>query len=366
MNTITLLLFLAGLVLLIGGAEILVRGATRLAAALGISPLVVGLTVVAFGTSAPELAVTIQSSWAGQSDIALGNIVGSNICNILLILGLAALITPLVVSQKLIRLDVPLMIGLSLVVLLMGLDGLISRLDGAILFAGIIIYTTWSIRQSRQESRKIKQEYAQEYGSPPDQSPRQLLLYGGFVIAGLILLTIGSNWLVEGAIALARALGVSELLIGLTIIAIGTSLPEVAASVTASLKGERDIAVGNVIGSNIFNILSVLGLTSLVSPNGVNVPSTALYFDIPVMIAVAVTCLPIFFNGHKVARWEGGLLFGYYLTYNLYLILKATEHTILPLFAAAMIYFIIPLTVITLVVILVRAMRTNRQPVMPG
>jgi cation:H+ antiporter len=366
MDTITLLLFIAGLVMLIGGAEILLRGATRLAAALGVSPLVIGLTVVAFGTSSPELAVTIQSAWAGQGDIALGNIVGSNICNVLLILGLSALITPLVVSQKLIRLDVPLMIGLSFLMLLMGLDGLISRFDGIILFAGIIIYTVWSIKQSRRESRQVKQEYTQEYGPEPAQPPRQWLLYVGLVMVGLILLTIGSNWLVEGAIALARTLGVSELLIGLTIIAVGTSLPEVAASVMASLKGERDIAVGNVIGSNIFNILSVLGLTSLVSPGGVNVPTAALYFDIPVMIATAVACLPIFFNGHKVARWEGGLLFGYYLAYTLYLILKATGNTILPTFTAAMVYFIIPLTVITLAVVVVRTAQTQRQTAAQG
>lgn len=366
MDTFTLVLFIIGLALLIGGAEILLRGATRLAAALGISPLVVGLTVVAFGTSSPELAVTIQSAWAGQGDIALGNIIGSNICNTLFILGLAALITPLVVAQKLIRLDVPLMIGISFLMLLMGLDGLISRFDGAILFAGIIVYTVWSIRQSRRESRQVKQEYTQEYGSKPGQSPWQLLLYVGLVLVGLVLLTVGSNWLVDGAVALARTLGVSELLIGLTIIAVGTSLPEVAASVVASLKGERDIAVGNVIGSNIFNILSVLGLTSLISPSGVNVPATALYFDIPVMIATAVACLPIFFNGHKVARWEGGLLFGYYLAYTFYLVLKATNNTILPTFAAAMVYFIIPLTVITLVVVVVRTMQINRQTATQG
>ncbi|MBE7555219.1 MAG: calcium/sodium antiporter [Anaerolineales bacterium] len=367
MDITVLLLFVLGLVLLLAGAEILLRGSTRLAAALGISPLVIGLTVVAFGTSSPELAVTVQSAWAGQSDMALGNIIGSNICNVLLILGLSALITPLVVAQKLIRLDVPLMVGLSLLMLLMGLDGQISRFDGAILFAGIIVYIVWSIRQSRQESRQVKQEYAQEYGPEPvPPSPRNLIMYVILVGVGLAMLTIGSNWLVEGAIVIARALGLSELLIGLTIIAIGTSLPEVAASVVASLRGERDIAVGNVVGSNIFNILSVLGLTSLVSPNGVHVPAAALSFDIPVMIAVAAACLPIFFNGHKVARWEGGLLFGYYLVYTLYLILRATEHTILPAFAAAMVYFVIPLTVITLAVVLARTVRANRQTMAQG
>jgi cation:H+ antiporter len=366
MDITILLLFFLGLVLLLAGAEILLRGATRLAAALGISPLVIGLTVVAFGTSSPELAVTVQSAWAGQSDIALGNVVGSNICNILLILGLAALITPLVVAQKLVRLDVPLMIGLSFLMLFMGLDGQISRFDGTILFAGIIVYTVWSIHQSRIESRQVKEEYAQEYSPNPATSPGKLIIYVTLVAVGLVILTVGSNWLVEGATALARALGVSELLIGLTIIALGTSLPEVAASLVASLRGERDIAVGNVVGSNIFNILSVLGLTSLISPNGIHVPAAALHFDIPVMIAVATACLPIFFSGYKIARWEGGLLFGYYLAYTLYLILSATENTVLPAFVAAMIYFIIPLTVITLAVVLVRTVRTKRGTITQG
>jgi cation:H+ antiporter len=366
MDITTLILFLVGLVLLLAGAEVLLRGATRLAAALGISPLVIGLTVVAFGTSSPELAVTLQSTWAGQSDIALGNVVGSNICNVLLIMGLCAMCAPLVVSLKLIRLDVPLMIGLSFLMLFMGLDGQISQFEGAILFMGIIIYTAWSIHQSRKESRKVKAEYAQEYGPEPDQSSRQMVGYFVLVVLGLFLLTIGANWLVDGATTLARALGVSELIIGLTIISVGTSLPEIAASVVASLRGERDIAVGNVIGSNIFNILSVLGLTSLLSPGGVTVPPVALQFDIPVMIAVAVACLPIFLNGHKIARWEGGLLFGYYLAYTSYLILKATENSILPAFASAMVYFVIPLTVTTLLILLAHTMRTNRRSAAQG
>jgi cation:H+ antiporter len=337
MDTITLLLLVVGLALLIGGAEVLLRGATRLAAALGISPLIIGLTVVAFGTSSPELAVTIQSTWAGQSDIALGNIVGSNICNVLLILALSALITPLIVSQKLVRLDVPLMISLSFLMLFLGLDGQIGRLDGMLLFMGIIIYIMWSIQQSRKESRQVHEEYAQEFGDGRRKSGGWLLFRVVQIISGLAMLTVGSDWLVDGATALARSLGVSELIIGLTIIAIGTSLPELAASAVASLRGEQDIAVGNVVGSNTFNILSVLGLTSMVSPNGINVPIAALSFDIPVMIATAVACLPIFLNGHKIARWEGGLLFGYYLAYTLYLILRATGHTILPTFVAAMV-----------------------------
>lgn len=366
MNITTLLLFVVGLVLLIGGAEVLLRGATRLAAAFGISPLVIGLTVVAFGTSSPELAVTIQSAWTGQSDLALGNIVGSNICNVLLILGFSALIAPLLVAQKLVRLDVPLMIGLSFLTLFLGMDGQIGRIDGALLFVGIIIYTVWSIQQSRKESRQVREEYAQEFSAGRRESGGYLLIRIIQIVGGLVMLTVGSGWLVDGAIALARAWGVSELIIGLTIIAVGTSLPELAASVVASLRGERDIAVGNVVGSNIFNLLSVLGLTSLVSPNGIQVPPAALAFDIPVMIVTAVACLPIFLNGHKIARWEGGLLFGYYLAYTFYLIMKVTENTILPAFVAAMIYFVLPLTAITLAVLMLHSLWGRRAMAQQG
>ncbi|HXV44964.1 MAG TPA: calcium/sodium antiporter [Anaerolineae bacterium] len=361
MGIVTLILFLMGLVLLLCGAEVLVRGASALAAAIGISPLVIGLTVVAFGTSSPELAVTIQSGLSGQADIALGNVVGSNICNILLILGLAALLSPLVVSQQLIWLDVPLMIGLSFLVLFLGLDGKFGRLEGAFLFTGLIIYTIWSIYQSRKESKQVKQEYVEEFAEDRTQTKRQLALHAAQVIIGLAMLTIGSNWLVDGAIVMARALGVSELIIGLTIIAIGTSLPEVAATVVASLRGHGDIAVGNVVGSSIFNILSVLGIASLVAPGGVTVPEEALYFDIPVMIAASIACLPIFFIGHQISRWEGGLFFGYYVAYILYLILYASQHTALPAFSLVMRTFVIPLTAVTVMILFVRAIRAHHR-----
>jgi cation:H+ antiporter len=364
MDSLILIFFVMGLILLIAGAEVLVRGAAKFAAAVGISPLVIGLTVVAFCTSSPELAVTIQSSFAGQADLALGNIVGSNISNILLILGLSALIVPLTVQQQLIWLDVPVVVGVSVLVLLMGLDGKIDRLDGAILFTGIIGYTIWSIRQSRKEKPDVKAEYAQEYDRADPSSLQQYLIQLAQIMIGLAMLIIGSNWLVEGAVAFAKMLGVSELIIGLTVIAVGTSLPELAASVVASRRGERDIAVGNVVGSNIFNILSVLGLASLVSPNGINVPPEALRFDIPVMIAAAVACLPIFFNQHQILRWEGGLLFGYYLAYTTYLLLNATQHDALPAFSGVMAFFVLPLTGVTLLIILVQAWRNQRRQAM--
>ncbi len=338
---------------MIGGAELLVRGASALAAALRVSPLVIGLTIVAYGTSAPELAVSVQSGVAGQGDLALGNVVGSNIFNVLLILGLSATIAPLVVSRQLVRTDVPLMIGVSFVFLLLALDSGISRLDGLLLFAGAISYTTYTIIQSRKEPPP------QADATPDKRLPAPWPVQVGFLLVGLGMLVLGSRWLVDGAVAFAETLGVSELIIGLTIVAAGTSLPEVATSILASLRGERDIAVGNVVGSNIFNLLSVLGLTALVSPEAIPVSGAALAFDIPVMLTVMVACLPIFFTGYLIARWEGLLFLGYYLAYTAYLILNATQHAVLPLFNMVMLLFVLPLTAITLLVLAFRAWRAQ-------
>lgn len=360
MDALTVILFAVGLVILIAGAEFLVRGASRLAVTMGISPLVVGLTVVAFGTSAPELAVTIQSGLSGAPEIALGNVIGSNIANVLLILGVSALIGPLIVAQQLIRLDVPLMIGVSCLPLLLGLDGKIGRLDGLLLFAGIVTYIVFAIRQSRKESRPVAVGYDQEFGQGGHMGLREVFLNIILVIVGLALLVLGARWLVNGAVSIARALGLSELIIGLTIIAAGTSLPEVATSVIASLRGERDIAVGNVVGSNLFNILAALGLTAAVAPMGISVPAAALRFDIPFMIAVAIACLPIFFTGYRIARWEGALFLAYYVAYTLYLILDATGHDALPSFSRAMIAFVAPLTAVTLILLAVRAWRAGQ------
>ena len=353
MNTMTVVLFVAGLGLLVLGAEWLVKGASRLAAALGISPLVIGLTVVAYGTSAPEMAVSVKSAWAGQPDLALGNVVGSNIFNVLFILGASAIITPLVVSSQLIRLDVPIMIGASLLTLLLAGDGSVGRLDGAILFALAVAYTVFQIRQSRKESAAVREEYGREFG--PSRSATAANL--AFIAAGLVLLVLGSRWLVNGAVAFAQALGVSELIIGLTIVAAGTSLPEVATSILAAFRGERDIAVGNVVGSNIFNLLAVLGLSSLVAPGGLPAPAALLRFDLPVMVAVALACLPIFASGALIARWEGALFLFYYAAYTAYLVLAAQQHDALPAFSAVMEAFVLPLTAVTLAVVGWRAWR---------
>jgi cation:H+ antiporter len=346
-----------GLALLIAGAELLVRGASRLALRFGISPLVVGLTVVAFGTSSPELAVSVQAGLVGQAGIAAGNIVGSNIFNLLFILGLAALILPLAVSQQLVGLDVPLMIGVSLLFWVMALDGRIGRFDGLLLAAGIVGYTVFAIHQGRKENPEIQAEYAQEFGAANGwlgRLPVQLALIAG----GLALLVLGATWLVDSAVAIARVLGVSEVVIGLTIVAAGTSLPEVATSIVAALRGERDIAVGNVVGSSIFNLLAIGGIAALVTPGGLEVAPALVTFDLPVMAAVAFACLPIFATGHRIARWEGALFFTYYVAYVTFLILAATQHDTLPLFGGAMLGFVLPLTAVTLLVLWVRTRAT--------
>ena len=362
MSLMTFVYLIAGLVLLVAGAEVLVRGAAKLAAQFGISPLVIGLTVVAFGTSAPETAVSVQAALNGSGDIAIGNVLGSNIANVLLILGITALVAPLIVSRQLIRLDVPLMIGASLVTYALAWDGSLSRLDGALLFSGVVAYTLFLIISSRKESaaNAADDEFAKEFGLDEPAKPHASLINGGLVIVGLVLLVAGSNFLVEGAVILARALGLSELVIGLTVIAIGTSLPELATSVMAAIRGERDIAVGNIVGSNIFNLLCVLGLASLVSPQAIGVAASALAFDFPVMIAVAIACLPIFFAGYTINRWEGLLFVAYYAAYTLYLVMVSTGRPFAATFGDAMLGYAVPLTAVTLAVIAWRAWHKQR------
>jgi cation:H+ antiporter len=360
MSFMTLALFVAGVALLIIGAELLVRGASRLALYAGISPLVVGLTVVAFGTSSPELAVGIESALSGEASVALGNAVGSNIANILLILGIAALIAPLAVAPQIIRQEVPLVIAASVLVLLLALDGALSRVDGAVLLGGMLLYLGFTIEQARRAGREVQAEYAAAVGEVAPHEVRRLPLQVLLVVVGLVLLTVGAGWLVDGATAFATALGVSELVIGLTVVAVGTSLPEIASSVLASLRGERDIAVGNVVGSCLFNLLAVLGVTALASPEGMAVPAAAVRFDMPVMIAASVACLPIFVNRGAILRWEGALFLGYYVAYTVYLVLAATEHAMLAPFSAVMLAFVVPLTTITLLVIVGRFLHAER------
>lgn len=240
-----------GLVLLVAGAEFFVRGASGVSARFGVPPLIIGLTVVAFGTSAPELAVSVTAVLGGTGDIALGNVVGSNIANILLIGGLSALITPLAVTIPIIRMDVPVMIAVSALGLFLMVDGVLSSLDGLILATSLIAYVLWLIRRARHEEQHPEIEV-----SPGGTIPRYILT----LVVGLSGLVLGSRFFVSGASTIARLLGVSELLIGLTVVAVGTSLPELATSLVAAIRGQRDIAIGNVIGSNVFNLLGVVYL----------------------------------------------------------------------------------------------------------
>jgi cation:H+ antiporter len=355
------LLFVAGLVALVLGASSLVRGASKLALSFGISPLVVGLTIVAFGTSAPEMAVSTGAVLNGQTDIAVGNVVGSNIFNVLFILGLSALVAPLIVHVQLIRQEVPIMIGSALLLVALGLDGTLSWWEGALLLLLMVVYTVFLIVQSRRESSASTTEFDAELQPAAAQAwdgkwPAQVAL----IVAGLALLVLGSDWLVSASVVFAKALGVSDLVIGLTIVAAGTSMPEVATSLMAAFKGERDIAVGNVVGSCTFNILGCLGLSSLASGAlGLPLAPSVLTFDLWVMLAALLACLPVFLSGREIARWEGGVFLAYYVAYVAYLILASQQHDALPGFSSVMLSFVVPLTILTLVVALLRDKRVG-------
>ncbi len=347
-----------GLAVLTAGAEVLVRGAVGLAAAVRISPLVIGLTVVAFGTSAPELVVSLRAALTGQPEIAVGNVVGSNIFNVLVILGLSALIVPLRVDQQLVRLDVPLLILVSLVVYGMCLGGRLDQLEGGLLAAALVAYTVWLVRKSRREnSAAVLGEYSAEFSEQTPATPARMLLQLVMVAAGLGMLVLGADLFVDSAVAIARGWGLSELVIGLTLVAAGTSLPEVATSLVAAFKGERDIAVGNVVGSNLFNLMCVLGISGVAVPGGIPVGGEAITQDIPVMVLVAVACLPVFLIGHAIERWEGGVLLAFYVLYTAALICEAQgrDQTLQLVTTAA--WVLGPLAVVAYLATLVRQLR---------
>lgn len=360
MTPIILLQAVLGFILLVAGAEIMVRGAAELAARFGIPPLVIGLTVVAFGTSAPELAVAIQAALNDQADIAMGNVVGSNILNILLILGLAAMITPLIVGSRIVRTDVPILIGVSLLFFALAFDGRISVLDGMVLFGGSLVYTVFAIFSAKREAANpsTAADNADKEENPKDSHPAISLI---LVIVGMAMLVLGADFLVASAIAIARWLGVSELLIGLTVISIGTSLPELATTVVAAMRGMRDMAVGNVVGSCLFNILAVTGAAAVFSGNGLNVDPALIHFDLPIMLAATIACLPIFATGHLIARWEGLLFFLFYLAYVTYLIMATHSTESVELMHRAMLGFVIPLTFITLLLLWLAELRKRRK-----
>jgi len=326
-DVLTIPLLIIGIGLLIFGAEYLVRGASTIAERLGISPIVIGLTVVAFGTSAPELAVSVNAALSGSNDVALGNVVGSNIANILLILGLSAAVGGLAITQRIVRLDVPILIGVSILTYVLALNNVLGRIEGVVLFGLLIVYITWLIRETRKEKADVVAEYQKGIDEiQGDVAYSPLIWQIGLAIVGLVMLIVGSNFLVDSASVLARSLGVSDLVIGLTVVAVGTSLPELATSVMAAVRGERDIAVGNVVGSNLFNLMSVLGLTAIFSSKGVGVSDVALELDMLVMIAATVALLPICWNGFMIKRWEGSLLAVFYAVYVTYIVLASVEN----------------------------------------
>ena len=346
MDILDIVMVVAGLLLLIAGGEALVRGASTLAARVGISPLVVGLVVVSAATSAPELAVTVGAVLEGEPDLALGNVVGSNIANVLLILGFSAILSPLVIKRQLVRFDMPIMVGMSVLLLVVSLDGQIGVLDGVLLLLGLVLHTVMSIVVSRRGGADPSSN-----GTPDEIKPIPLWLAGLLLVVGIGLLVLGAELLVTGAVAIATGLGISSLVIGLTVVAIGTSLPELATSIIALRRGERDIAVGNIVGSNMFNIGMVLGLPAIIFGDGIPVPAAAIALDLPLMLAAAVALLPIAFTGFIIARWEGAMFVALYVAYTMYLILASTEHGAAEGFTSVMLWFVLPLVAVTLIVV---------------
>ncbi|MEJ5040991.1 calcium/sodium antiporter [Pseudomonas sp. B21-036] len=341
-----------GLLLLITGAELLVRAALRLAASLQVRPLIIGLSLVAFGSSAPQLTVSLQAAYTGAPDVAVGSVIGSNIFNVLVTLGLAALIIPLRVSRQLVRLDIPLMIGASLLVYLLALDERIGRLEGALLLLGLVAYLAILWHQSRHHART--------YPAPGPRPQRGVGFWFGtlaLMLTGLGLLSLAGHLLLEAAVEVAVDLGLSERVIGLTVVAVCTSLPELATSLIAALRGEREIAVGNVIGSNLFNLLAVLGLTALVAPVPLSISPNALAFDLPVMLGVAVLTLPVFYSGYRVTRAEGLVFLCLYLAYGLHVVAFTTGMPLANRLEQLMLLYILPTLAVVLMYTTVRAWR---------
>ncbi|SCX55049.1 cation:H+ antiporter [Pseudomonas sp. NFACC32-1] len=346
---LSLLELSGGLLLLITGAELLVRAAVGLAARLQVRPLIIGLTVVAFGSSAPQMAVSLQATLAQNADIAVGSVIGSGIFNILVTLGLSALIIPLRVSRQLVRLDIPLMIGASLLVFVLAWNETLTQLDGVLLLVALAIYLGLLLRQSRHSGRP--------HAVAVDVTPASWFKSLSMIVLGLAMLIFAGHLLLGAAVEVATDLGLSERIIGLTIVAVSTSLPELATSLIAALRGQRDIAVGNVIGSNLFNLLGVLGVTALVAPSPLSVSPNALDFDLPVMLGVAVLCLPVFYSGYRVTRAEGLLFLGLYLAYGLHVVSFTTGMPLAGQLERLMLFYVLPALLAFLLYTSVRAWR---------
>ncbi|SEF18394.1 calcium/sodium antiporter [Jiangella alba] len=319
------LLIAVGFAGLLGGAELLVRGGTGLALRLGIAPIVVGVTVVALGTSLPELAVGIDAARQDSAGLAVGNIVGTNLVNLLLILGLSAAIAPIALDARTLRLDLPLMAGAALLLLAVALDGTFGRVDGVVLVLFGVGYTLAILYVSRRESAAVRAEY--DAGLAPADRPgtrgrpwRDLLS----LAVGIAIIVVGATLLVDGAVDAARSFGVSDAVIGLTVIAIGTSAPELVTTIVSTVRGNRDIALGNLLGSSVYNIAIILGITILAAPDVVQVPDEVLGGDLLLMVAVALACIPVFVSGRRISRVEGGLFVAAYAGYLTWLLVAQT------------------------------------------
>jgi len=347
----TVLLFIIGLVTLIGGAELFLKSVDKFGLAWSVSPVVMGLTVVAFATGAPELAISLQAAADGRPDLVLGNILGSNIANILLILGIAGLVKPLRITNRIIKIDVPVVIATSVLLYLLAMDGLLTLTDGLIIFSGLIAYSIFMYTQIKKDRDANKKKSADK--KPKLDEPLTTLFYGKYIfllLGGLVLIVMGSRWMVEAAVEIADILGISELIIGLTIVSIGTSLPEVATSLSAVRKGDSDTAVANVMGSNLYNILLTLSLTIIVAPGALTVSPDALNLDLPFMIIVACACLPLFWPAKELNRPIAAGFLIYYALYLGYLVLISMGHPLVETMEWGMIWIIIPATFLVVVI----------------
>ncbi|SMO53814.1 calcium/sodium antiporter [Gracilimonas mengyeensis] len=358
----SIVFFIIGLVLLITGAELFLNSVDKFGIAWRISPLIMGLTVVAFATGAPELAISLQAAADGQPDLVLGNIIGSNISNILLILGITGVLAPLAITNKVIKRDIPMVLAASVLMYVLAMDGWLTPLDGFIILAALVAYSMFIYFQIKSDRKKNTGEdlsnAAQEIlkGSPTWFYTKYLFL----LLGGLVMIVAGSRLMVDAAVTIAEVLGVSELIIGLTIVSIGTSLPEVATSLSAARKGDSDTAIANVLGSNLYNILLTLGLTIVIAPGALSVSAEAIRFDMPVMIIVVVACLPLFWPGKELGRAEATGFLLYYASYLGYLVLLAMGHAVVDTFELVMIWGIIPLTILLIIVKFVMDLRDKK------
>lgn len=346
----TAITFIAGLAALIGGAELFLRGVDHFGVKWRVSPLIMGLTVVAFATGAPELAISLQAAIAGNADLVLGNIIGSNIANILLILGISAIIKPIAVKLRVVQIDVPIVIAASVLLYIIAFDGELTTLDGVWLLLGLVAYSVFTFFQIKKERGNQREETDFEAEQRKLSSGWFFYVKNiGYLIVGMGLIVQGSDWMVKSAVEIATILGLSELVIGLTIVSIGTSLPEVATSIATIRKGNTDMAVANVMGSNLYNIFLTLGLTVVIAPNVLAVSDAAIVLDLPFMVAVSIACIPIFIAGFDITKSDGSIFLFYYGAYLTYLVLEAIGSSFLPTMQVGMLYVIVPSTLIYMI-----------------